>query len=129
MKFHEFISLMSMAALAKSTIVRRPLHGILLSTETKGETTFNSYDAFARVAQTWRAAVSAATGTTGVSPVASYAYSPAGDLIAKHTYTNGTDIITESYAYDMLGNRIATTDAHGNTTYRTYDPLGNLTVE
>ena len=29
----------------------------------------------------------------------------------------------------MLGNRIATTDALGNTTYRTYDPLGNLTAE
>ena len=69
MKFHEFISLMSMAALAKSIIVRRSLHGVLLSTETTGEITFNSYDAFARVAQTWRAAVSAATGTTGVSPV------------------------------------------------------------
>ncbi len=111
------------------TVIRRSLHGVLLSTETSGETTFNFYDAFARVAQTWRAAVSAATGTTGVSPVASYTYSPAGDLLATHTYTNNTDCTTETYAYDMLGNRIATTDALGNTTYRTYDPLGNLTAE
>ena len=129
MKFHEFISLMSMAALAKSSIVRRSLHGILLSTETKGETTFNSYDAFARVAQTWRAAILAATGTTGVSPVASYTYAPSGDLLATHTYTNGTDYTTESYAYDMLGNRIATTDAHGNTIYKSYDPLGYVVAE
>ena len=28
------------------------VHGVLLSTETTGETTFNSYDAFARVAYT-----------------------------------------------------------------------------
>ena len=117
------------------TIVRRSLHGVLLSTETTGETTYNSYDAFARVAQTWRAAVSAATGTggspggSGVSPLQSYDYSPAGDLLATHTYTNATGYTTETYAYDLLGNRIATTDAHGSTTYRTYDPLGNLTVE
>ena len=142
MKFHEFISLMSMAALAKSTIVRRSLHGILLSTETKGETTFNSYDAFARVAQTWRAAILAATGTTGVMPVAdsstgttgilpvaSYTYSPTGDLLATHTYTNSSDILTETYAYDLLGNHIATTDAHGNTICRTYDPFGRVLSE
>jgi len=40
------------------------------------------------------------------------------DLLATHTYTNGADYITETYAYDMLGNRIATTDALGNTTHR-----------
>jgi YD repeat-containing protein len=62
-------------------------------------------------------------------PVASYDYSPNGDLLATHTYTNGTDYITEFYAYDMLGNRIATTDAHGNTIYKSYDPLGNVTAE
>ena len=111
------------------TIIRQSLHGILLSTETSGETTYNSYDAFARLTLTGRAAVSAATGTTGVSPVASYTYSPAGDLLATHTYTNNADYTTETYAYDMLGNRITTTDALGNTTYRTYDPLGNLTAE
>jgi YD repeat-containing protein len=110
-------------------IVRRSLHGVLLSSETKGETTYNTYDAFARVAQTWRAAVSAATGTTGVSPVASYDYSPSGDLLAAHTYTNSTDYTTESYAYDMLGNRTATTDALGNTIYRTYDHLGHVVAE
>ena len=71
----------------------------------------------------------AATGTTGILPVASYTYSPNGDLLATHTYTNGTDAVTESYAYDMLGNRIATTDAHGNTIFRTYDPLGRLVAE
>ena len=112
------------------TVIRRSLHGVLLSTETTGETTYNTYDAFARVAMTGRAAILAAPiGTTNVLPVASYSYSPAGDLLATHTYTNNTDILTETYAYDMLGNRISTTDAHGNTTYRTYDPLGRVTAE
>jgi len=76
-----------------------------------------------------RVAGSCATVTTGIVPVASYTYAPTGDLLATHTYTNATDYTTESYAYDMLGNRIATTDSLGNTTYRTYDPLGNVTAE
>ena len=106
------------------TVIRRSLHSILLSTENSGETTFNSYDAFGRVAATSRC-----IGEAALLPLQSYTYSSCGDLLAKHTYTNGTDIIAETYDYDLLGNRIATTDAHGNTTYRTYDPLGNLTAE
>ena len=116
------------------TIVRRSLHGILLSTEASGETTFNSYDAFARVVATSRTGYQPVQegppiGEAALSPLQSYDYSPTGDLLATHTYTNDTDILTETYAYDMLGKRIATTDAHGSTTYRTYDPLGNLTAE
>ena len=68
-------------------------------------------------------------GEAALSPLQSYTYTPAGDLLATHTYTNSTDYTTETYAYDLLGNRIATTDALGNTTYRTYDPLGKLTAE
>ena len=56
-------------------------------------------------------------------------YSPTGDLLATHTYTNATDYTTETYAYDMLGNRIATTDAHGSTIHRTYDPFGRILSE
>ena len=62
-------------------------------------------------------------GEAALPPLQSYTYAPCGDLLATHTYTNNTDILTETYAYDMLGNRIATTDALGNTMYRTYDPL------
>ena len=76
-----------------------------------------------------RVAGSCATGTTGIVPVASYTYASSGDLLATHTYTNATDYTTETYAYDMLGNRIATTDAHGNTVFRTYDPLGHVVAE
>ena len=116
------------------TIIRRSLHGVLLSTETSGETTYNTYDAFARVVATSRTGyqpVQEGTpiGEAALSPLQSYTYSPAGDLLITHTYTNATDYTTETYAYDMLGNRIATTDAHGNTTYRTYDPLGRVHAE
>ena len=65
----------------------------------------------------------------GVSPLQTFAYAPCGDLLATHTYTNDTDILAETYAYDMLGNRIATTDALGNTTFKSYDPLGHVTAE
>ena len=34
-----------------------------------------------------------------LSPLQSYTYSPCGDLLATHTYTNSTDIITETYSY------------------------------
>ena len=116
------------------TIVRRSLHGVLLSTEASGETTFNSYDAFARVAATSRTGcqsvqVGSPIGEAALLPLQSYDYSPCGDLLATHTYTNDTDYTTETYAYDLLGNRIATTDAHGNTIYKSFDPLGNVTAE
>ena len=47
------------------------------------------------------------TGTHGVTPVGeavlsplqAFTYSPCGDLLATHTYTNSTDIITETYSY------------------------------
>ena len=64
-----------------------------------------------------------------LSPLQAFTYSPSGDLLATHTYTNGTDYTTETYAYDMLGNRIATTDALGNTIFKSYDPFGNVIVE
>jgi len=63
------------------------------------------------------------------SRLQSFDYAPSGDLLATHTYTNSTDVITETYSYDMLGNRTATTDAHGNTVFHTYDPFGRVTAE
>ena len=75
------------------------------------------------------AGTSRSIGEAELLPLQSYDYTPADDLIAKHTYTNGLYFITETYAYDMLGNHIATTDALGNTIHRTYDPLGNIIAE
>ncbi len=62
-------------------------------------------------------------------PLQAFTYAPCGDLIAKATYTNGTDAIVESYAYDMFGNRTATTDALGNTVFKSYDPFGRVVAE
>ena len=106
------------------TVTRRSMYGSLLSVETDGMTTTSAYDAFGRVAATSRA-----IGEGALSPLQSFDYSVAGDLLATHTYTNGGEVVSETYAYDMLGNRIATTDPIGNTVYKSYDPLGNLTAE
>ena len=62
-------------------------------------------------------------------PYQRFGYAPSGDLVATHTYTNAMDAVSEFYAYDVLGNRIATTDALGNTVYKAFDPFGNLISE
>ena len=107
------------------TVIRRSLHGILLSEETGDTTNFSAYDALGRVIVTSRQIGRDAL----VASVQSFDYSLVGDLLAKHTYTNGTDIITETYAYDNLGNRIATIDALGNTIFKSYDAVGNVIAE
>ena len=109
-----------------ATVVRRYRHGVLLSTETNGEVTSNAYDAFGRVVARCRGAGGPTAESTAV---AAYDYAPCGDLIATHTFTNGTDAVTETYDYDMLGNRVATTDALGGTIYKAYDPFGRVVAE
>ena len=106
------------------TVVRRYRHGVLLSAETGGTTTFSSYDAFGRVAETRRV-----IGNSSPLPVQAFDYTPCGDLLATHTYTNETDAITESYAYDTQGNRTATTNALGDVVLRICDPFGRVIAE
>ena len=106
------------------TFVRRYRHGVLLTAETGGTTTFSSYDAFGRVAETRRV-----IGNSSPLPVQSFDYTPCGDLLATHTYTNETDAITESYAYDTQGNRTATTNALGDVVLRICDPFGRVVSE
>ncbi|MBQ2630476.1 MAG: hypothetical protein IJG13_12445, partial [Kiritimatiellae bacterium] len=72
------------------TVVRRYRHGVLLSSETGGTTTFSSYDAFGRVAETGRS-----IGNSSPLPVQAFDYTHCGDLLATHTYTNDIDAIAE----------------------------------
>ena len=107
-----------------SSAVRQSLCGLILTNETSGTTTINTYDAFARVAATFRA-----IGEGMPLPLQSFDYSAAGDLLATHTYTNSGEVVSESYAYDTLGNRVATTDALGITIFKSYDAAGNVIAE
>ncbi len=106
--------------------VRRTLYGLVLSVETSEAITHNAYDGLGRVAATTR---ETETDTLGVQSVQDFVYAPCGDLVATFTYTNATDGVSESYVYDSLGNRVEETDALGNSTYRTYDPLGQVLEE
>ena len=106
------------------TVVRRYRHGVLLSAETGGTTTFSSYDAFGRVAETGRS-----IGNSSPLPVQAFDYTPCGDILATHTYTNDIDAIAESYACDMQGNRTATANALGDVVFRIYDPFSRVVAE
>ena len=37
-----------------------------------------------------------------------------------------TNVVSESYEYDMFGNKTAVTDAHGNVATAVYDPFGHV---
>ena len=106
------------------TVINCSRYGTLLATETSDTVISNSFDALGRIVSTSRT-----IGEGESLPYQSFDYTFNGDLLATHTYTNIADIITESYAYDMLGNRIETTDALGNAIFRSYDPFGNITAE
>ena len=64
-----------------------------------------------------------------ILPLRSFAYSPAGDLLATHTYTNSTDILTETYTdgttitytYTPDNLPLRTTYASGKWTENVYD--------
>ncbi|MBR3922426.1 MAG: hypothetical protein IKJ45_04895, partial [Kiritimatiellae bacterium] len=99
-------------------------NGLTIRTLADSESAFNAYDALGRIVSTSRK-----TGEGDALPYQSFDYAFNGDLLATHTYTNTADIITESYAYDKLGNRVETTDALGNTVFRSYDPFGNIISE
>ncbi len=105
-------------------VVRHSLHGLVLTNGTAGTATAIAYDAFGRVATTFRR-----TGNGEPLPLRSFAYSPAGDVVAMRTYTNATGAVAETYGYDALGNRTVTTDALGNAVHRTYDSLGRILSE
>ena len=106
------------------TVVKHARYGIVFASETSGSVISNSYDALGRIVSTSRK-----IGQGESLPYQSFDYAANNDLLATHTYTNFTEIITESYVYDKLGNRIETTDALGNTIFRSYDPFGNITTE
>ena len=92
-------------------------HGIELASADASGVTTNRHDALGRRIRVEKGAV-----------VREYAYDVAGSLVETRTPT-ATNVLVEAYRYDMLGRRIETVDALGQSTYKTYDPLGNVTAE
>ena len=100
-------------------------YGVTLETATPDELQQSTYDAFGRCVGRARIPAAPEVAQNGV-PREAYAYNGAGDLVAKSTYTNGTDFVTETYEYDTYGRRVASVDALGNETEARYDAVGNV---
>ena len=96
-------------------------------TEPTGESISYAYNQVGELC--WKAAVlvsspscSSPPAATSTDGLATYTYSPDGQLISM-TDTTGTT----SYLYDSLGRLTSTTDGAGNTVSYAYDPAGNIT--
>ena len=98
-------------------------YGLTLSSSTDEGTSFYAYDAFGRVVCETR---TAGTGSA-VRPVRETDYDEFGDVVATRTYTNATDVVTESFAYDARGRRVESVNALGETVTTSYDAQGNVT--
>ena len=94
---------------------RTARYGVTLETVTPDERTTSTYDSLGQC-----------VGRTQGVANELYAYNAVGDLIAQTTFTNETDGVTETYAYDTFGRRISTVNALGGETTTEYDTLGNV---
>ena len=104
--------------------ITRRMYGLVLDVQTAEGTTANCYDALGRVA----AIISIhPNGTTNF--VSRTTYTAAGDVASVDVYTNGVLSARETYDYNALGQCVAVTNAAGHSTYRTYDPFGNVLSE
>ena len=106
------------------TVSVMKIMGLAIQNSATSGSTYNTYDALGRVVLESRELPG-----EDERPARAFEYTPAGDLLAAHTYTNAADFSTETYSYDNLGNRTETTDALGNTVYKSYDPSGNVIAE
>ncbi len=100
--------------------VGRTKFSLPLDEEFCGVVSSNAYDALGRVVATWR-------GTGAMRPSQAFVYSPAGDLLETHTFTNETATLVETCAYDAFGRAVSRVNALGEETSVGYDPVGNET--
>ena len=100
----------------------RRKHGLVIETETAAGRTVNTYDGFGRVISVERTQ----GADVNLQPVSRTEYTPWGDVTAVETYTNGTDVVRESYGYDEFGNRTAVTNALGEVVESDFDVFGNI---
>ena len=119
----ERVSVISNAVTGVRMQTRR--YGVVVETVTPDEFQQSTHDAFGRCVGRARIPAAPEVAQNGV-PREAYAYNGAGDLVVKSTYTNGTDFVTETYAYDTYGRRVSSVDALGNETATRYDAVGNV---
>jgi len=94
------------------TVVRRYRHGVLLSAETGGTTTFSSYDLFGRV-----------VSEDGATYPVRYTYDTEGRRTSLSTTRDGSTWDTTIWAYDpATGDCLSKSYADGSTVTYTYTP-------
>jgi RHS repeat-associated protein len=89
-------------------------------TDAAGNVTTYAFDALGRQVKTVNPDQTADT----------VAYDPAGNKIAQASLDkNGNTLTSTSATYNGEGDQLSTTDARGDTTMFTYDPMGRMTAE
>ena len=118
----ERVTSVSNAVTGVRTQTRR--YGVALETTTPDETRRFAVDAFGRkVAETRQVDVS---DGIRVLPCKKTVYNAFGDIVTCRTYTNETEVVAETFAYDAYGRKVSSVDALGNETVTAYDAVGNV---
>ena len=119
----ERVTSVSNAVSGVRTQTRR--YDVVMEAVTPDELQQSAYDAFGRCVGRTRIP-STPQATQSGFPCETYAYDGVGNLVAKSTYTNGTDFVMETFGYDAYGRRVSSVDALGNETVMRYDAVGNV---
>lgn len=106
----------------KKECVTRKMHGLEIESETQDGHYVNEYDAFGHVTAVHKIRA----GSNTRIPVCRMSYNALGDLTQMDRFVSMTNVVSESYGYDMFGNKTAVTDAHGNVATAAYDPFGHV---
>ena len=106
----------------RGTQITRRLHGLEIETETPDGTVYKDYDEFGRVVRVSRRD----SGGNVTVPVCRMTYTPLSDLAKLETYTSATEVVSERYEYDALGNKAVVIDALGHVAQSVYDPFGHV---
>ena len=109
----ERVTTVSNAAFGVTTSVAR--HGLTTEVATDGWSERLDYDPLARQVARTRGPVRETSVRDAV-----------GAVVARRTYTNATDFVTETFAYDSFGRCVAATNALGEGTWTRYDAVGNV---
>lgn len=113
----------STSDVAGSIVVKR-LNGLEIENQSFKGTWRYAYDALGRVIQVFREDAAGA----GFIPVCRMSYTERSDLAKLETCVSHAEVVSESYAYDVYGNKSAVTNALGHVAWSAYDPFGRITA-
>ncbi len=105
-------------------VVRKSKFGRVTRTETADGANFSFYDPYGRVYHTEHGDLGAIAGLQSVW----IGYDNIGDVAEKCVFSGaGTSYVPEFFAYDVFGNRLATTNVYGHVETAQYDAVNRVT--